>query len=203
MKLYWSTRSPYARKVMIAAHELGVADRITCVPVVVTAETVSADYARVNPTGQLPTLLLEDGTTVLDSLIICEYLDASFGAHILLLPHGTRRFEVLRRHELGDGLMDRALRWLGENFRPAALKSEDVVAACRSAIESTLDALEREAAGWPAGRFDLGDIAIACALSYLDFRFAILSWRTGRPTLAKIYDSWAARPAMHDTEFAK
>lgn len=202
MKLYWSQRSPFARKVMVAAHELGIADRIACIPTVVTAETTSADYARVNPTGQLPTLVLDDGMTVLDSLVICDYLDAQYGAHKLLPARGPTRFEVLRRHALGDGLMDRAVRWLGENFRPDGLKSPDVIAACRSAIETTLDALEREAGGWPNARFDLGDIAIATALAYLDFRFAMIDWRATRPALAAAFETRASRPSMRQTGFA-
>jgi glutathione S-transferase len=188
---------------MVAAHELGVADRIACIPTVVTAETTSADYARINPTGQLPALVLDDGTTILDSLVICEYLDAQYGAHRLLPLQGSERFGVLKRHELGDGLMDRAVRWLGEIFRPPGLKSDDVVDACRSAIETTLDALERDAATWPKARFDLGDIATATALAYLDFRFAVIDWRASRPSLAAAYEGWAARPAMQKTEFAK
>ena len=204
MKLNWSSRSPFARKVMVTAHEAGVAERIMCVPTLVNAETFNADYARINPTGLLPALSLDDGSVLFDSDVICEYLNETFAESRLLPPHGPPRYETLRRQSLGNAVMDRAVRWLGENFRPPALKSTDVTGACHQWIETTLDALECDVAvsNTVESRFDLGDIAVATALAYLDFRFAGIDWRRSRPNLEAQFAGHAARHSLQATAFA-
>ena len=204
MKLNWSSRSPFARKVMVTAHEAGVAGRIMCIPTLVNAETFNADYARINPTGLLPALSLDDGSVLFDSDVICEYLNETFAAGRLLPPRGPLRYETLRRQSLGNALMDRAVRWLGENFRPPALKSTDVTGACHQWIETTLDALERDVALSNAidSRFDLGDIAVTTALAYLDFRFSGIEWRRSRPYLETQFARHAVRPSLQATVFA-
>ncbi|MBF9233860.1 glutathione S-transferase family protein [Microvirga alba] len=201
MRLFWSPRSPFARKAMVVAHEVGVANRIEQVTTIVTAETFNADYASINPTGLLPALELEDGHVLFDSDVICEYLDTVFGGEHLLPRPLAARFQVLKRQSLGNGLMDRAVRWLGENFRPPALKSDDVIRSCRQSIQAMLDSLEIDATAAGDKRFDMGDATVACALSYLDFRFAAERWRDGRPCLATRYAAQALRPSLRETEY--
>ena len=200
MQLLWSSRSPFVRKVMVAAHELGLASRIETRRVVVSAAAPNAEVMAVNPLNKIPTLVLGDGTALYDSRVICEYLD-SLGGSVRLFPaEPSARFAALRRQALGDGLMEVIVLRLGEQNRPAAAQSEKHMEAFRFKIATGLDALEREAealAGAPA----IGHVAIACALGPLDFRGDAAAWRTGRPKLAAWYATFAARPSMQATEY--
>src|SRR5262245_60022968 len=100
VRLFWSSRSPYARKVMVVAHELGIAARIETVPTVVIGRNFSADYAALNPTGYLPALALDDGTVLADSTLICDHLEATYGSGRLLPPDPAARLATLRRLSL-------------------------------------------------------------------------------------------------------
>src|SRR6478735_7289892 len=84
MKLYWSARSPYVRKVMVCAHELGIDDRIERVKRVASADGTYSEFAKVNPVGQIPAMVLDDGTVIPNSTVICDYLAANFGGASLL-----------------------------------------------------------------------------------------------------------------------
>jgi glutathione S-transferase len=193
MKLHWSPRSPYVRKVMVVTHELGLADRIEIVRTVVGGTTPHRELMRENPLGKIPTLVLEDGTILYDSPVICEYLDTLHdGAK--LFPAWPERLTALRRLALGDGMLDIALAWLGERFRPAERQSEPHMALWQAKLRACVDALESEALG--DGRFTIGHIAIGIALSYLDFRFADLAWREGHPRLAAWHAAFDARPSV-------
>src|SRR5262245_41396748 len=106
MKLHWSPRSPFVRKVMIAAHELGLVERITCVRTVAAPTRPHAALMEVNPLSKIPTLVLDDGTVLYDSPVICEYLDSLHGGHKLVPADGMERMVALRRQALGDGFLD-------------------------------------------------------------------------------------------------
>lgn len=193
MKLHWSPRSPYVRKVMVVAHELGLADRIEIVRTVVGGTTPHRELMRENPLGKIPTLVLEDGTILYDSPVICEYLD-TLHQDAKLFPAWPERLTALRRLALGDGMLDVALAWLGERFRPVERQSEPHMALWQTKLRACVDALEYEALA--DGRFTIGHIAIGVALSYLDFRFADLAWREGRPQLTAWHATFDARPSM-------
>ena len=120
MRLYWSTRSPFVRKVTITAHEKGLADRITLERVVVASSKPNPDVMRDNPTGKIPTLILDNGSALFDSHVICEYLDA-IGTGPKLFPQGDSRWLVLRQHAIGDGLMETILLRMGERNRAEAM----------------------------------------------------------------------------------
>jgi glutathione S-transferase len=195
MKLHWSPRSPYVRKVMIVAHELGMADRLQTVRTVVGGTTPHVGLMRDNPLGKIPTLVLQDGTVLYDSPIICEYLDTLHHGP-KLFPEWPDRLTALRRLALGDGMLDIALAWLGERFRPAEKQSQPHIELWRGKIRSCVDALEGEADTLAASRFTIGHIAIGIALSYLDFRFAELGWRDGHPRLAAWHATFDARPSV-------
>ena len=184
MKLHWSPRSPYVRKVMIVAHELGLADRLQIVRTTVGGTTPHRELMRENPLGKIPTLVLSGGTIIYDSPVICEYLDTLHNGP-RLFPDWPERLTALRRLALGDGMLDIALAWLGERFRPGEKQIRNCVAA-----------LEREAEALAASRFTIGHIAIGIALAYLDFRFADLDWRDGHPRLAAWQAMFDARPAV-------
>lgn len=200
MKLFSSGASPYARKVAVAAHEAGLIDRIEIVGVTVTPVGVNAQVAAANPLTKVPTLVLDDGTALYDSRVIVEYLDHLSGGR--LVPAGDDRWRVLRDQATADGLMDAALLARYERaLRPEPLRWAEWDAGQVGKVERALDLLEAEfrpAQDAP----QIGDIAVACALSYLDFRFAELGWRTGRPKLAAFAEAFAARPSMTATRRA-
>jgi len=195
MKLHWSPRSPYVRKVMVVAHELGLADRMETVRTVVGGTTPHRDLMRANPLGKIPTLVLDDGTILFDSPVICEYLDTLHDGS-KLFPAWPDRLTALRRLALGDGMLDIALAWLGERFRPAERQSTPHMALWEAKLRACLPALESEADALAAGRLDIGHIGIGIALSYLDFRFADLRWRDGHPRLAAWQAMFDARPSV-------
>jgi glutathione S-transferase len=199
MKLLWSSRSPFARKAMVAAHTVGVADRIVTERVVVTAGKSNPDVMAVNPLNKIPTLVLDDGTTLYGSAVICEYVDSLHDGPKLFPADPAARWPALKRQALGDGLMELGILRLGEQYRPAAMQSESQLAVYRLKIGSGLDRIEAEGLA-PAGGADIGHIAIGCALGYLDFRFGADNWRHGRPRLSAWYAEFARRPAMRATE---
>lgn len=193
MQLLWSSRSPFARKVMVAAHELGIADRIAPVRVLVSAPTCNPEVMRLNPLGRIPTLVLEDGTALIDSPAIVEFLDVTHGGGRLLPHEPERRWPVLQLQALGDGLMTLTVLRLGERTR-GALASAPHAEAFRAKAAATLDRLEAEAGR--LGPVSAGSIAVACALSYLDFRFADDAWREGRPALEAWHAAFSRRASM-------
>lgn len=191
MKLHWAPTSPYVRKVTVAAHELGLADRFDLVRT--TPENVVADVAADNPLGQIPTLVLADGTVLFDSFVIVEYLDNLAGG-ALVPPAGPERWRTLTLHALGHGVIDAANRRVNELRRPAGEISLRQLEMKWAEIGRALDRLERTPLD--ADRPDVASIAIACALGYLDFRFPDEAWRPGRPALAGWYRRFSGRPSM-------
>ena len=200
MKLYWSSRSPFVRKVMVVAHELGLAPKITCERVVVSALKPNLDVMAHNPLAKLPTLLLDDGSALYDSRVICEYL-ASLATQPRLFPaSGPGRWTALCRQARADGLMDTLLQWLMERAKPAELQQAALIEGCRIKLKAVLDAMEKDAGALQQAAFGIGQIATGVALSYVDFRFAAEGWRDGRPGLAAWHAGFAARPSMTATE---
>ena len=196
--LHWSPRSPFVRKVMVAAHELGLAGRIDTRRTLVRMGAPNAGLLPDNPLSKIPTLVLPDGSALYDSLTICEYLnDAAGGA---LFPTGEARWPVLTRQALGNGLLDLLVLLRNERDKPAESQTAEWLDSFATKVAATLARFERDAAGWPAGRCDIGDIAIGCALSYLDFRFPDLGWRNGHPALTAWHAAIAARPSFAATE---
>lgn len=198
MKLFSSGASPYARKVAVAAHEAGLIDRIEIVAATVSPVSLNPDVAAANPLAKVPTLVLDDGQALYDSRVIVEYLDHLSGGR--LVPAGDDRWRVLRDQAAADGLMDAALLARYERaLRPAELRWAEWDAGQIGKIERALDLFEAEFRAAPdAPR--IGDIALACALSYLDFRFSDLGWRKGRPKLTAFAEAFDARPSMQSTQ---
>jgi len=181
---------------MIVAHELGIADRIDTVRVVVDATNPNPDVTRHNPLGRIPTLLLDDGTVLHDSVVIAEYLNAAQGG--TLVPEaGPARWEALTLQALADGVMEADIRWLEEKRRPPAEQRAAIIAGMRAKIYGALDRIETA----PPASVTVGSIALASALAHLDFRFPEAPWRAGRPRLAAWFETFARRPAMAATGF--
>ncbi|MBK1659237.1 glutathione S-transferase [Paracraurococcus ruber] len=197
MRLHWSSRSPFVRKVMVVAHEAGLTDRIERVPTVVALTRPGLDLLPTNPLGKIPTLVLEDGTALYDSVVICEYLDGLSGQPLLFPPAGPARIEALRRHALGNGCMDMLLLFRTEMGRDQPdRRILDGFAAKQAAV---LAALEREAPALADTPFGIGQVAIGCALSYLDFRWPQAGWRGDHPALAAWHEGFSARPSVQAT----
>jgi len=195
MKLHWSPRSPYVRKVMVVAHEVGLAEQLECVRTVVGGTAPHLELMRENPLGKIPTLVLRDGTIIYDSRVICEYFDMLHDGP-KLFPAWPDRLTALRRLALGDGMLDIALASVGERFRPAGTQSEPHMALWRAKLLTCVAALEGEADSLAEGTFSIGHIGIGIALSYLDFRFGDLQWREGRRRLAAWHATFDARPSV-------
>ena len=197
MMLFFSPSSPFVRKVMVVAHELGLADRIERMPSFAAPVDRNAAIREHNPLGQVPTLLTDDGQALYDSRVICEYLDGQAGG--LLFGDGETRWRNLRDAAMGDGLMNAALlaRYEG-TLRPEALRWEDWR---RGQLEKVTDVLARLEPMAPSlgGRGDIATITFGCGLGYLDFRFPDLGWRDGRPGLAAWYAAFGDRPSMQAT----
>jgi glutathione S-transferase len=197
MILRSSLPSPFGRKVKIAAAVLGLSDRIT----VQQADTTdpSDTLRRQNPLGKIPALVLDDGTVLFDSRVIVDYLDHLAGGG-RIIPAGPERFAVLRRQALADGLMDAALLQVYEvRLREEPHRSAAWVENQRGKVERAL--AELEAAPPPLGDPpDIGAIAVACALGYLDLRFEG-RWRANHPKLVEWLDRFAATvPAFEKTK---
>src|SRR5262245_35124122 len=169
MKLHWSPRSPFVRKVMIMAHETGLVERLECVRTVVATTRPHAELMRENPLSKIPTLVLDDGTIIYDSPVICEYLDQLHGGPKLVPVVPAERWMALQRQALGDGFLDFLLLW--RNERERAQPSQVHLASYVEKRAAVLAALDREAGALAASPFSVGHIAIGCALSYLGFRF--------------------------------
>jgi glutathione S-transferase len=198
MKLHWSPRSPFVRKVMIVAHELKLVDRIECVRTVAATTKPHLALMEDNPLSKIPTLMLEDGTVLYDSPVICEYLDGLHAGPKLIPLYGKARLTALRRQALGDGFLDFLLLLRNEGER--AHPSDVHLSTYNTKRAAVLRSLEREAAELAHTPFGIGHIAIGCSLSYLDFRFAKDDWRTPHPAIARWHKHFAARPSVQATE---
>jgi glutathione S-transferase len=187
MKLYHSPTSPYVRKVLMTAIELGLRERIELVPVQNSPVEPSAALNQTNPIGKIPALITDEGVELYDSPVICEYLDTLHQGARLFPASGPARWDVLRQQALADGIMDAAVLVRYETWlRPAELRWNDWTEGQTSKIERALDVLEGQVVGL-AG-ITIGTISIACALGYLDLRLGHLGWRDRRPQLS----SWLA-----------
>jgi glutathione S-transferase len=197
LKLRYSPASPFVRKVLVFAHETGLAARIELVPTDVWApdSSIFSD----NPLGKVPALVSADGTFI-GSALCCDYLDTLHAGRRLIPVEPGERWRVLQLHALADGIMEAAVaRVVEELRRPKALVFQGNLDRQAEKIRRALDAIERKAATL-GERVTLATVTLGCALGYLDFRLPLLAWRTGRPALA-VWDSvFAARPAMKATK---
>ena len=194
MKLHWSPRSPFVRKVMVATHELGLADRIQTVRTVVAMMKPAVSLLPENPLGKIPTLVLEDGTVLYDSLVIIEYLDSLAGGGRLIPKDGPARWQELRRHALANGFLDLLILWRNERDKAQPLPA--LLDAFRLKTDAVLPALEAEIGEIADGPVGLAQITIAVAGAYVDFRFPDIRWRERCPRLSEWQEGFAQRPSM-------
>jgi glutathione S-transferase len=192
MILWQNKYSPFARKVLVLAHELGLRGRILLQD---TDPHSDEGLRSANPLCKIPTLVLDDGRFVYDSRVICEYLLTLADASRVAGPADRKAWEVSRDHALGDGICDAAVALRGEKLRPAAQQSDRYIARQNAAILAGCDVLAANV-GLLAHRIDIGVIAIGCALGYLDLRHPHIDWRRNRGALAEWHAAFSRRESM-------
>jgi len=197
IRLHWSPKSPYVRKVMICAHELGLVDRLELVRSVAAMLKPNERLMQDNPLSKIPTLVLDDGFTLFDSVVICEYLD-DLGGGLLFPKQGTAKWQALRWHAFGDGLLDALILWRNEREREVPLQA--LIDAFELKTRASLKQLDGEAQALAQAPFSIGHVAVGCALGYLDYRFDALGWRAIAPRLADWYAATRARASFRNTE---
>jgi len=192
MKLYHSPASPFARKVVIVARHHGIAlDLVPTNPHVSPAGLLAA-----NPLAKIPALVTDEGLTLPDSPLICEFLDHVGTAEKLFPAAGGARWKTLRLAALADGMMTAAVLWRGQSLSPVEAARTALMERQKAAIWRTLDLLEGEGV---ADALNIGTIGLVCALGYLDFRFAAEDWRAGHPRLAEFQESQMRAPLFAET----
>ena len=195
MKLHWSPRSPFVRKVMIVLHETGLDGKVERVRSVAAMATPNPAIMADNPLSQIPALVMDNGLPLFDSPVICEYLDTLHDGAKFFPAAGDARWLALRRQALGDGMMAILLLWRQERMKTPAQQLPDWLAAFKVKIDTGLARLETEAGALALDGFDIGHVTIGCLLSYLDYRFADLDWRAGHPALAAWHATFDQRPS--------
>ena len=156
-----------------------------------------------NPSGKIPALVLDDGTVLFDSRVICAYLDTLHDGEKLApdAGQGVAGFRAMALEALGDGIMDAAVLTRYElALRPADKQWADWRDGQMKKVNSALDDLEARWMSLLDGPLSIGAISVGCALGYLDFRFEDMGWRDSRPALAAWYASFADRPSMQATK---
>ena len=196
MKLTFSPASPFARKVRIAAIELGLIDSIEFVPTTVVPGTPNDEYSKLHPLKKLPALILDNGEVLVDSYVIVEYLDELAGGGKLVPASGAARWKVRSDHSLLQGMLDSMLLCRYENaVRPEALRwkawSDDHWNRAwkgMARFEQQTEMLSRP--------LDISQIALTCVLGYADFRFADCGWRKAYPKLDAFHQKMLERPSV-------
>jgi glutathione S-transferase len=192
MKLRYASTSPFVRKVLVTAMETGQESEIERVK----TNTADPELGQCNPLNKIPALVLEDGAVLIDSAVICEFLDSRKGGKVF--PKDATRWPTLSRMALCDGVMDAAILRRYESMRPETLRSIEWDARQKTKVDQTLAVLEKEAASY-GDRVDIGTLTVAIMLDYLDFRFAREPWRDTHPNLAQWHKAFSARPSLQAT----
>lgn len=200
MQLLHAPTSPYVRKVMVSAHLLGLAERIEWLPSAANPIVRDGRIAAHNPLAKVPTLILANGHALYDSRVICEYLDSLAPAYGLFPPAGPLRWLALSHQALGDGLLDAALLARYEyTARPAEKQSQEWRAAQLTKVRACLAEIEQDAPALATEPLTIGEVTLACALGYLDFRFPELAWRDAHPESARWHAQVQMLPALQNT----
>jgi glutathione S-transferase len=200
IRLLGSLTSPYVRKVRIVMAEKRIEYQFEL-------EDVWAPDTRIqdaNPLGKVPCLIMEDGGAVFDSRVIVEYLDSATPVAKLIPPSGRERAEVRTWEALADGVVDAAiLARLETTQRPPEKQSSQWIDRQMGKVKAGIAAMSRGLGdkAWCNGHaYTLADIAVGCALGYIDFRFGSIDWRGQYPNLARLYEKLAARPSFAESQ---
>ena len=201
MKLIGSPASPYARKVRVVMAE----KKLDYQYVIEDVWALETSIAQSNPLGKVPCLVMEGGEAVFDSRVIVEYLDTLSPVGKLIPAQGRERAEVKTWEALADGLMDAALLARMEVIfkgRTEAQRSQSWIDRQMDKINAVLKAMSTGLADKPycsGVHFSLSDVAVGCALGYLDFRFPQVAWRESYPNLNRLNEKLVQRPSFVET----
>jgi len=198
MKLRYSSGSPFVRKVLVAALERGLNDRLERIDTDPFSD--EGDLRSDNPLGKIPALELDDGRVLIESSLICEYLD---GLHdgAKLIPEGDARMEVLKRQALIDGMTSAGVLLRVETQRrPADLLWQPWADRQKKAIFGVLGVMEAEAENLSTSDdLNIADIALGCSLGWFDLRFPDFGWRQDHPAVADWFENFSNRASMIET----
>lgn len=196
MKCYMTGNSPFARKVRVAAIETGQRDRIDWQ--LITREQRAEIVPSMNPLGKVPVAILDSGEALYDSPVICAYVDAQHDGPKLIPEKGPDRWKVLCLEALGDGLGEAVIAASQEDQRPGEKRSQGVVDRQTGKATAALAVLDAAAGGFNDPPL-MGEIAVACALGYMEFRNVVPGWRDTYPTLGAWYAGILQRPSFVQT----
>ncbi len=197
MKLVYSPPSPFVRKVTTLIYHAALDDRIELVNVKTTALSVAEEARAANPLGKIPVLILDDGKALFDSRVITRFLDELAGSN--LYPQESI-YDILTLEALADGIMESAVSITYETkLRPESEQSPSWMKAQWSKVLHAVKALENGEFTSMEGNLNMGQIAVACALGYLDFRHDVRHWRNGHSNLASWNEKIMELPALIKT----
>ncbi|MGO4580356.1 glutathione S-transferase [Cupriavidus sp. 2TAF22] len=200
LKLLFAPTSPFVRKVMVCAHLTGQAEYIELLDSAAHPVRRDPRIAAHNPLAKVPTLILENGRSIYDSRVICEYLASRAGAADIFPASGPARWTALTRQALGDGLLDAALLARYERTaRPEEVQWPTWREALLTKVSACLESIDAIAADLVEEQPTIGEITIGCALGYLDFRFPEFDWRAQYGNAARWNETFQSLPAMQAT----
>ncbi len=199
MKLYHNPASPFVRKVRVVASECDITDQLQIAEIALTPVSTPDSLAAENPLAKIPSLVLDDGVTLFDSRVICEYLDSEFNGG-LIPAAGSQRWAALRLQAIADGFCDAAVLIRYEGFvRPEGKQWDQWVDGQLNKCRRAIGVLEKECAGF-ADDVNIGTLSVAIALGYFDFRNADEKWREQAPVLAAWYEKFSQRASLKETQ---
>lgn len=190
MQLFYSPNSPYARKCRVLILEKGLQDKIELVSVMPSDNPPALIAA--NPIGSVPTLIMDNGESLCESPVICEYLDSLTEQNPLFPVEKTARFKMLGLAALGSGIMDMAVAIVMEGRRPEEKRYDVLVKRNEAAILRTIDVISK----YSLDNWNIGTINVAVALAYVSFRIPHLDWRAEHKKLAEWLDFVNKKPSM-------
>ncbi len=194
MKLIYASASPFVRKVHVVLLETGLIEDVSLVEVTTTPVNTADQAVAANPTGKIPALILEDGSSVYDSRVICRYLNDRAKAD--LYPTDAI-WKILTLEATADAIMEAAVLMTYERrIRPEDMVYEPWIEAQWAKAERSIAAIATDWVEYLQGPLTIGQIGVACALNYVDFRHADRDWRATNPQLADWFASFSERPAM-------
>ena len=199
MILHWSPRSPFVRKVMVCAYECGLVDRLEKVRSVTHMLEPNPRLMQLNPWNKIPTMVTDQGQVLFDSDVICEYLDSMHAGTPLHPVEPALRWQALRWRAFGSEMLDVLILWRNERGRPPAQQLSQLLEVFGAKMNAGLAMLEKEASVFRGAPFNIGHVAMGCALGYVDFRFPDLNWRAGHPQLSAWQAEFERRPSARHT----
>lgn len=196
MKLKYSPNSPYVRKVVIIGLELGLDEKIIRETVTLSPYDPNPEITALNPLGKIPVLVTNEDLALFDSTVACEYLSAMAGDSHWFPSAGPARWHALRCNALANGMLESAQLARFEQSRPESFRYDKWADAQLGKVTRSFAFLNQNL----PGEADIGAVAVASAIGWLDFRFPDLAWRETAPALSSWFDRFSKRPSFVSTK---